>query len=574
MNFSNFKVSTRLALGFGLSVTLGVTIAVVGTLQMRSLAAQVNELANERMPEVDKLNDMKDNANIQARAVRNALLVDDPERVTEEVKRITEIRARNVQLIAELDKIMLDPEARALLKVITDVRPLYADAIDRSLALAAGGDIGAASKLLLGEARDKQNILFKAIDDSTALQADIAKKLGGKAAAGAAASATLMLVLAAAMAVLGGLIGWALTRNLSRTLGAEPAELSAAVQRGANGDLATPVALRADDSSSIMAAVARMHHSLAAIVGSVRSNSESVAAASAQIAQGNQDLSSRTEQQASALEETAASIEQINGSSRHSADNAAQANQLALSASTLAQDGGRVVGEVVQTMQQIEHASRQIVDIISVIDGIAFQTNILALNAAVEAARAGEQGRGFAVVASEVRSLAQRSADAAKQIKTLINTSVERVEQGTAQVSRAGASMQDIVGAIQRVNDIVGEIASASREQMAGISQVSEAIHQMDKVTQQNAALVEESAAAAESLSQQAAALVGTVAVFKLVSAHQPVRPARHNTARIEARQVIARAAQRPTRQVQPRVGVQPKPTPAAAASDADWASF
>ena len=579
MNFSNFKVSTRLALGFGLSVTLGVTIAIIGTLQMRSLATQINELANDRMPKVDKLTAIKDNVNAQARAVRNVLLINDPVGRAAEIKKIIDTRTLNAQLVAELDKVMIEPQARALLKVIVDIRPQYAEAMDRALALAAGGDVANAALLLFGEVSDKRNILFKAIEDSTSLQADIAIQLGKDAADGATASAALLLVLAAAMAVLGGLISWALTRSLSRALGAEPAELSVAVQRVADGDLATPVALRPGDDSSSMAAVARMHEALAAVVSSVRSNSESVATASAQIAQGNQDLSSRTEQQASALEETAASIEQINGSSRHNADNAAQADQLALKASTLAQDGGRVVGEVVQTMRQIEQASRQIVDIISVIDGIAFQTNILALNAAVEAARAGEQGRGFAVVASEVRSLAQRSADAAKQIKTLINTTVERVEQGSAQVARAGGSMQDIVGAIQRVNDIVGEIASASREQMSGVSQVSEAVNQMDKVTQQNAALVEESAAAAESLHHQADALVSAVAVFKLVVTHQPTRPTRPTprpTARATAQQVIARAtAQRPAAgSVQQRGSVQPKPVPAAATGDADWASF
>ena len=574
MNLSQLKVSTRLALGFGLSVALGVTIAVVGTLYMRNLAAQVNELATERMPNTDKLTDIKDNANAQARALRNVLLTSDPARTAEGLKRISETRARTAQLIGELDKTMTESKARGLLKVIIDIQPQYAMAMDRALALAAGGNAADAALLLFGEVRDKQTILFKAIDDSTALQGDIAKHLGKDAADGATASAALLLVLAAVMAVLGGLIGWALTRSLGRSLGAEPVDLSAAVQRVADGDLATPVALRPGDDSSTMAAVARMQAALSAVVSSVRSNSESVATASAQIAQGNQDLSSRTEQQASSLEETAASMEQINGSSRQNADNAAQANQLALTASSMAQDGGRVVGEMVQTMQQIEQASRQIVDIISVIDGIAFQTNILALNAAVEAARAGEQGRGFAVVASEVRSLAQRSADAAKQIKNLINTTVERVEQGSTQVGRAGGSMQDIVGAIERVNDIVGEIASASREQMAGVGQVSEAVHQMDKVTQQNAALVEESAAAAESLRHQAEALVGAVAVFKLMPAHQSVRPAQLNTARANARQVNARTAQRPGQAVQQRGAVQPKPTPATAAGDADWASF
>jgi methyl-accepting chemotaxis protein-1 (serine sensor receptor) len=241
-----------------------------------------------------------------------------------------------------------------------------------------------------------------------------------------------------------------------------------------------------------------------------------VASASSQIATGNSDLSMRTEQQASALQETAASMEQLGTAVRHNADNASQANQLARGASEVAQRGGDVVGEVVETMRGINESSRRIGDIIGVIDGIAFQTNILALNAAVEAARAGEQGRGFAVVAGEVRNLAQRSAEAAREIKQLIAASVERVERGTAQVDRAGATMKEIVGAVGRVTDIMGEISSASAQQSAGVAQVGNAVGQMDTATQQNAALVEQSAAAAESLRGQARELVEAVAVFRL----------------------------------------------------------
>jgi methyl-accepting chemotaxis protein len=252
------------------------------------------------------------------------------------------------------------------------------------------------------------------------------------------------------------------------------------------------------------------------IVGSVRGNAESVATASSQIAQGNLDLSQRTEEQASALQQTAATMEELNVTVRSNADNARQANQLALGAASAANDGGAAVGRVVDTMRGIQASSKKIVDIIGVIDGIAFQTNILALNAAVEAARAGEQGRGFAVVAAEVRTLAQRSASAAREIKTLIGHSVAQVEQGTTLVDQAGHSMQHIVAAIQRVSDIVGEISSAAVEQSSGVSQVGEAVSQMDQATQQNAALVEEGAAAAESLKQQARMLVEAVAVFKL----------------------------------------------------------
>ena len=350
---------------------------------------------------------------------------------------------------------------------------------------------------------------------------------GGKAAAVATHEIYLrvrLLVLgllgAALLIGVGG--AWAITRQLLRQLGGEPGAAAVVAKAVADGDLTTRIRLRTGDTDSLMARLDSMQHSLARAVANVREGSENVATASAQIAQGNQDLSNRTEQQASALEETAATMDELGSTVRNNADNAKQANQLAIGASAVAVKGGEVVGQVVETMKGINDSSRRIADIISVIDGIAFQTNILALNAAVEAARAGEQGRGFAVVAAEVRSLAQRSAGAAKEIKGLISASVERVEHGTALVDRAGRTMSEIVGAIQRVSEIVGEISSASTEQSAGVAQVGQAVTQMDQATQQNAALVEQSAAAAHSMREQAQQLVNAVAVFRLSPGPQP----------------------------------------------------
>ena len=327
---------------------------------------------------------------------------------------------------------------------------------------------------------------------------------------------TAVMGLLGVSLLLGATMAFLITRGLIGQLGGEPQVAVAVARAVAAGDLSTAVKVKVGDSTSLMASLHAMQAGLVDAVRQVRQGSESVATASSEIADGNQDLSGRTEQQASALQQTAATMDELGSTVRNNAQNARQANELARGAADVATQGGAVVGQVVLTMKGINESSRRIADIISVIDGIAFQTNILALNAAVEAARAGEQGRGFAVVASEVRSLAQRSAEAAKEIKSLISASVERVAQGTAQVDQAGQTMKEIVAAISRVSTIVGEISSASVEQSSGVTQVCEAVTQMDHATQQNAALVEQSAAAAESLKLQAQQLVQAVAVFRL----------------------------------------------------------
>ena len=342
--------------------------------------------------------------------------------------------------------------------------------------------------------------------------------ISAKAAVDAGRATFVSLALMGVVLAVGTGGGFALSRSITRALG-RAADSARAV---AGGDLAVQIDVRGrDEMSDLMHALRGMQDSLSRIVTEVRQNAESVATASAQIAMGNMDLSSRTEEQASALQQTAASMEQLGSAVHRNADNAQQANQLARDASAVAVKGNEVVGQVVDTMQGINDSSKRIADIIGVIDSIAFQTNILALNAAVEAARAGEQGRGFAVVASEVRTLAIRSADAARQIKTLIDTSVERVELGSTLVTQAGATMTEIVSSIRRVTGIMSEISAASSEQSTGVAQIGEAVVQMDQTTQHNAALVEESAAAADSLKEQARQLVEAVAVFRLVDAQR-----------------------------------------------------
>jgi methyl-accepting chemotaxis protein len=566
MNFASLKVSTRLALGFGAAVLLGLVIALTGAVQMHSLNNKVNELALDRMPKMDKLSSFTDNMNATAQAVRNVLLTTEPTAKAAEVKLVQDMRQANGKLLKELDEMLVLPRGRELFKVITDNLPAFRAAQDQVLALDAQGKSEEAAALLFGDLRSRQAAMIKALDELTEQQSTIARTLAAEAGSTASFSTSLMLAGAALMALVGGLMGWALSRSLGRALGAEPGELNEAVRRIADGDLAQPLVLRSGDSASTLAAVARMQQALAGIVQSVRGNSDSVATASAQIAQGNQDLSSRTEEQASALQQTAASMEQLGSAVKHSADNAAQANQLAQGASQVAVKGGTVVSEVVATMRGINEASQRIADIIGTIDGIAFQTNILALNAAVEAARAGEQGRGFAVVASEVRSLAQRSADAAKEIKTLIMTSVERVERGSVLVDEAGVTMTEVVDAIRRVTDLMGEISAASTEQSTGVSQVGEAVTQMDQATQQNAALVEESAAAAESLKEQARQLVEAVSVFQLGGTAVSARPA---AARARSAPKATAAARPPTHAAASKPFSAPAPRPVAKAAAA-----
>jgi methyl-accepting chemotaxis protein len=352
-----------------------------------------------------------------------------------------------------------------------------------------------------------------------------------------------------------------IVRRVLKQLGAEPAEAASVAQNVAQGDLSKQIVLKPGDTQSLMAQLGTMQESLSRVVANVRHSAEGVATASAEIAEGNRDLSARTEQQASALEETAASMEELGSQVKQNADSAREANQLALDASAVALKGGEIVGEVVDTMKDINQASHRISEIIGVIDGIAFQTNILALNAAVEAARAGEQGRGFAVVAAEVRSLAGRSANAAKEIKSLISASVERVEQGTQLVDQAGSTMQEIVSSIKHVTDIMSEISAGSNEQSIGVNQIGEAVAQMDEVTQQNAALVEQVAAAAESLQSQAQELVEAVSVFKLNANSQSNASGAVATAPVRAPAAISSKAHagKPVRPVPGRTLSAPK---------------
>ena len=695
---NNMKVGTRLAMGFGSILLLLAIIAGISFNNTSNLNHAVDSMVKDKFPKTVWASEIANHINVMARAMRNALLIQDQATIKKELGRIPEERKAIEDLLEKLKATVRSAEGKELFGRLTEAHANYLKAQDGFLKLAAEGKREEGANYLINEMRKQQNPYFKAAEDLVAHQTQSMQKGGKDAAASANSAMTQVAVLGFIAILLGVVIGVLITRGLTRQLGGEPDYAADAVHRIAGGDLGVDIAISPGDTASLLYSLKTMQDALRQIVAEIQGivqaaargdfsqkmetggkagytmtlsellnqlsdvtegglkdisrvaqaladgdlsqkitqdypglfgqtaqgvngtvealNSvveeiqfialsagqgdfsakmniagkngytktlsgllnqlssvtesgltdiirvakalaagdltqsmtkdypglfgqtrdginatvanlqklvseikeavDAINTASREIAQGNADLSQRTEEQASSLEETASSMEELTATVRQNADNARQANQLAIGSSDVAGKGGAAVGQVIHTMSSINESSRKVVDIISVIDGIAFQTNILALNAAVEAARAGEQGRGFAVVAAEVRNLAQRSAAAAKEIKTLIGDSVGKVENGSRLVEQAGQTMEEVVASIKRVTDIMGEISAASTEQSAGIEQVNLAITQMDEVTQQNAALVEEAAAAAESLEEQAQNLAESVSVFKL----------------------------------------------------------
>ncbi|WP_409450647.1 methyl-accepting chemotaxis protein [Aquabacterium sp. J223] len=510
------KFATKLALAFTALVVMTVLVSGFAITRLASVNADTVEIAESWLPSIKVLGEIRTYANQQRRAEGDHLLSATPEEMTEIEQRVREIAAKLDERRKHYEPLIANADEQAGYERYKEKLAAYRTARAKLFELSRKGDAAESRHFFRNESRTAFNAMVAElgglVDINVKGADDVAAR--SKTTYAAAVRWTVGIMLAAVLIAVAVAVG--ILRGVKKTLGGEPAEAAALAQRVAEGDLSVAIHTAPGDTASLLASLKRMQDSLSAIVCDVRANAEGVATASAQIAQGNAELSGRTEEQASSLQQTAASMEQLGSTVRQNADNAAQANQLASGASSVAEQGGAVVGEVVATMREIDESARRIADIIGTIDGIAFQTNILALNAAVEAARAGEQGRGFAVVASEVRSLAQRSASAAKEIKALISTSSERVERGSVQAAQAGEKMTEIVAAIRRVTDLMGEISSASQEQSSGVSQIGEAVGQMDQVTQQNAALVEESAAAADSLKSQAAKLVDAVAVFRL----------------------------------------------------------
>jgi len=570
MNFQNAKLATKFTAAVIIAAVLLIAMIGMGTLSMGTIKHHLDKVADDRVPKLIAAKDSIITLRYVGLVARNIVLLTDEAGMKVEKDHLDQLRLDFAKLEKQLTATVTTDAGKAALAKMSAAVSAMAGPLDRAVALGLANKNDEAVKVLMGEARPQQNKAVEAAEELASVQLKLTDESQAEADKAYSTALMVMLIVGGVTVVFFSVGGWMLARSIVRQLGGEPAEATNLARSVAAGDLAVRIDLRAGDTTSLMAQLQEMQTSLVKVVSNVRQNSESVATASAQIAQGNNDLSQRTEEQASALEETAASMEQLSSTVKQNADNARQANQLALGASTVAIRGGEVVGQVVDTMKGINDSSKKIADIISVIDGIAFQTNILALNAAVEAARAGEQGRGFAVVASEVRNLAGRSAEAAKEIKSLIVASVERVEQGTALVDQAGVTMTEVVSSIKRVTDIVGEISAASTEQSAGVSQVGEAINQMDQVTQQNAALVEESAAAAESLKVQAGQLVQAVAVFKLTQgAQQATVPAGLETSASVAnspRSVERRGPDRAKNVTRPAFG-KTKPVVAKAAS-------
>ena len=537
---NHFPIGIRLAAGFALTLFMAVLIAGTGIWRLDQVATAARDtlaapLAKERLI-------AEWYTQIFGAVRRTAAIVksSDPS-LSAYFKEDAAVTAKAAaDLVKQIEPLISGDKETALFQRIMDQRKAYGSARDNAVKAKAEGNQELADQILDQAFTPTAKVYQESIQQLVALQREHIAATAAGIDATARRGNFIIAGLTAGAVLLGALFSWMLTRGITRPI-------RAAVQAAENvaaGDLRArigsgPDAARRDETGALLRALGNMNDKLAIIVGEVREGTDTIATGSTEIAAGNVDLSARTEQQAGALEETAASMEELTTTVRQNADNARQANQLSIAASEVAAEGGVVVGQVITTMGSINESARKIVDIIGVIDGIAFQTNILALNAAVEAARAGEQGRGFAVVASEVRTLAQRSAAAAKEIKTLIGDSVDKVDAGAKLVDQAGSTMEQVVSSIRRVTDIMAEITHASQEQTGGIEQVNQAIGQMDQVTQQNAALVEESAAAAASMQEQAARLAQVVSVFKL-DMHAPTpAPAPKRTVALQSKPAV-----------------------------------
>ncbi|QEQ23682.1 HAMP domain-containing protein [Achromobacter xylosoxidans] len=511
--FGNLSIGTRLTLGFGTVLALLLALTGLSQYELTHIGGINRAITEQTWAKANAINIIDVTTRANARANLELIVNTDPHTAETLFARIDTNRKTIDQALETLRPLFRTDDERQKLRLLEDVRGRYVKSFQGVGALLKRGERDAARQRLLEETLPLLDGLQDRVIEISRIQSAEMVDAGADSQRVIDNAGMLNLILSGLAVVLGGLFAWRVSKSITAPL----AQAVSVAETVARGDLGQPIlAVTRDETGRLLRALHDMQDKLAGAVRTIRAGSETISSAAGQIAAGNTDLSSRTEEQAASLEETAASMEELASTVKQNADNARQANQLAASASEVAQRGGAVVSAVVSTMGDISASSRKISEIVSVIDGIAFQTNILALNAAVEAARAGEQGKGFAVVAGEVRSLAQRSAQAAREVKTLIEASVSKVAEGAGQAENAGTTMQEVVASVKRVTDIMGEIAAASQEQASGIEQVNRAVSQMDEVTQQNAALVEEAAAAAGSMQDQAHALVRAVGVFRL----------------------------------------------------------
>jgi methyl-accepting chemotaxis protein len=587
------KVGVRLGLGFALVLVLLVMVTVVGILRMAQIQNRLDHVVTVNNVVTRLVVDMRNNVSERVTSLRTLTLMTDPADMEPELNRFKEQTAKYDALQGKLAAKFSEEasaEEKTLLNQVKDAEGAAMPAIAKASALYLANNAMDATRVMVKEIRPAQKKWLEGLDQLGALEDKLNAQAQVDAEAAFVSARNFMLVLLALAVAMGIVAATVITRGLLKQLGGEPGYTAKIAGSIAEGDLSIGIETKSSDRGSLLVEMKQMRNSLVDIVSQVRRGTHTITTASREIAAGNTDLSSRTELQASSLEKTASAMEELTSTVKQNADNALEANHLAATASDVARKGGEVVSQVVGTMGEINSSASKIADIIGVIDGIAFQTNILALNAAVEAARAGEQGRGFAVVASEVRNLAQRSAAAAKEIKQLIGDSVEKIGRGSKLVGQAGETMDEVVASVKRVTDIMSDIASASAEQSAGIEQVNLSIIEMDGMTQQNAALVEQAAAAFQSLQDQAAELQRVVSIFKLAEGEEPAVTETPAPVAAATRAVVVRPAAKPqlkkpaaakARAAAPVQEERPADAPgstakkvAAAAASDDWEEF
>ncbi|MET3116431.1 methyl-accepting chemotaxis protein [Undibacterium sp. GrIS 1.8] len=581
---ANIRIGTRLTIGFGLVLFFATGLLILGLFRMSQMQSSMDYIFNNKIASLSAATDMREQGRALALVLRKMTAPTDAAEAEKETKRLVQILDSYSKSEALAKKLIDNNQGQATLAKAIEQKQAVVVLVGKIKSFVTEGNYFDASSLLQTEFTLPHDKWMIALTELAQQQHEAMKTTYEESQSNYRGALSSMIVIGGLTLAFGVLAAWIITRTISK-----PIKRAVIVADNiASGDLTNEITVDVtDEVGELLESLKRMQGNLINTVSQIKQGTETITVASQEIASGNADLSSRTESQASSLEETASSMEELTSTVRQNADNARQANQLVVSATGVAVKGGAVVNQVVSTMGSIKESSRKIVDIISVIDSIAFQTNILALNAAVEAARAGEQGRGFAVVASEVRNLAQRSASAAKEIKSLIDDSVDKVNQGGKLVDEAGKTMDEIVTSVQHVADIMSEITAASQEQSAGIEQVNLAITQMDEMTQQNAALVEQAAAAAESMEEQAQTLAATVHIFKIAAGNgSALRTSTSNVSASSTKRVEKKMGQQRAPQASLKITAKPAPTANKSASkkapqssggkvqEGDWEEF